>query len=267
MVSPGQYVPEPEPWSAPISATRSLSIAAAHRSSRWPLLLAGAAVVLYVAVFFVLRMRLYDGLYIGLWDQGFIQQALYNTLHGRPLEISISHEGYTHLFAEHFFLFALALLPFYALAPHPATLFLLEAVATGGGGLALYLVARRRLGNDWLALALAVAYLLHPTLQWANLGLVWYGFHLENFFPPLFLLAVAAADAGRPRVAGALFVLSLSVAEVFAIPVALYGLARAARRPEDRRLGLTVLLAAVLSESPLPFSRSQYVEPRWLYYV
>ncbi|MBI4497444.1 MAG: DUF2079 domain-containing protein, partial [Chloroflexi bacterium] len=26
-------------------------------------------------------------------------------------------------------------------------------------------------------------------------------------------------------------------------------------------------LAAVLSESPLPFSRSQYVEPRWLYYV
>lgn len=206
----------------------------------------GIAAGLYVCVFFVLRLRLYDGLYIGLWDQGFIQQSLYNTLHGRPLEISMSHEGYTHLFAEHFFLFALALLPFYALVPHPATLFLLESLAAAAGGVALYLVAHRRLGQARPALALTVAYLFHPTLQWGNLGLVWYGFHLENFFPPLFLLAVAAMDARRPRLAAGLFFLCLTVAEIFAIPVALYGLLRAVRHLEDRRLGLTMVVAAAV---------------------
>src|SRR4051812_20589571 len=90
-------------------------IVAASRLSRLPLLLIAGAASLVAVVLFFLSLRLYDGLSVGVEDQGYYQQALYNTAHGRLFEISVSSAGYTHFFSDHVYIFLLAFVPIYAL--------------------------------------------------------------------------------------------------------------------------------------------------------
>jgi uncharacterized membrane protein len=206
-------------------------------------------VILYTVVFFALQVRLYEGLHMGTGDLAFFEQALYRTLHGEFLRTTIGtafHFEHRVAFADHFYLILLLVLPFYALFPHTYTLFFLQAVMAGSGAFAIFLIARNRLQSEWVAVGFALSYLLYPPLQWATLNRCIYGFHPENFFPPLLLFAVYFLEKRRLRLFALFFLLALTVIEHFALLLACLGLYWLLFDKRNRRVGLVTFSLSTL---------------------
>jgi uncharacterized membrane protein len=197
------------------------------------------AMTAYVLVFFWLQVWLYEGLHMGTRDLVLFDQALYNTLRGDFFEKTYQWESddifalppdssqqdalrVNSLFSEHLYFIMMMVLPIYALFPGAYTLFFLQALGAGVGGIAVFLLARHVLQHKGAALSFGLAYLLHPSLQWSTLGDFYFGFHPDNFFPPLFLMALLMMLKGRRRWAIGLFMLSLTVVETYALAVAAF---------------------------------------------
>jgi uncharacterized membrane protein len=206
-------------------------------------------VTLYIAVFFALQVRLYEGLHMGIADLGLFEQALYRTLHGEFFRVSVGadfHFDNRVIFADHFFPILLLVFPFYALFPHPYTLFFLQASMAGSGGLAIFLLARNKLQSEWMAVCFALSYLLYPPLQWATLNRCVYGFHLENFFPPLLLFALYFLEKRRLGLFAMFFLLALTVIEYYALLLACLGLYLFLFDKRNRRIGLMMFFLSTL---------------------
>ncbi|HID62254.1 MAG TPA: DUF2079 domain-containing protein [Anaerolineae bacterium] len=191
---------------------------------------------MYVLAFFGLQIRLYEGFHMGTRDLVLFDQALHNTLRGDFFQKTYQWESddifalppdsfqqnalrTNSLFSEHLYFIMMVVLPIYALFPGAYTLFFLQALGAGVGGITVFLLARHVLRREGAALAFSLAYLLHPSLQWSTLGYFYFGFHPDNFFPPLFLMALLMMLKGRRHWATALFVLSLTVVETYALAV------------------------------------------------
>jgi hypothetical protein len=83
-----------------------------------------------------------------------------------------------------------------------------------------------------------LAYTLHPQVHSAAVGFLFYGFHPEVLFPPLFILAVYFAVRGLMRHATTCWLLGLAVREEFALVWML--------RPATRRLGAAMAVGSTL---------------------
>ena len=137
-------------------------------------------------------------------------------------------------FGHHVNVILFVLAPFYRLGAGPHFLLLVQIAAQASGACAVFLLARDRLGDRWLALALGVVYLLHPTSQW----LVWEFFHPDavSIGPLLF-----AYWASRERRWGWFAVAAIFAAmckEDVALVLVVIGLLIAFRG--DRRIGIGV---------------------------
>ncbi len=222
---------------------RTVKGSVVRQSARWKLtpglttcLIAATA---YVLVFFWLQIRLYEGFHMSTRDLVLFDQALYNTLRGDFFQKTYQWESddifalpsdssrqdvvrTNSLFSEHLYLIMMMVLPIYALFPGAYTLFFLQALGAGIGGIIVFLLARHVLRHEGVALSFSLAYLLHPSLQWSTLGYFYFGFHPDNFFPPLFLLALLMMLKGRRYGAIGLFILSLTVVETYALAVATF---------------------------------------------
>ncbi|MEN9218920.1 MAG: DUF2079 domain-containing protein [Gloeomargarita sp. DG_2_bins_126] len=120
------------------------------------------AVIFFVAIFSLLLLRY--GTFFATYDQGIFNQLYWNSLHGRFFESSLSSglsvavrlDGdvpsvFYHRLGQHFTPALMLWLPFYALAPTPVTLILLQSLLLTAGGIVLYCLAR-----NWL----------NPSLSW-----------------------------------------------------------------------------------------------------
>jgi uncharacterized membrane protein len=206
-------------------------------------------VMLYIAVFFALQVRLYEGLHMAIADLGIFEQALYRTLHGEFFRTTVGsafHFEHRVFFADHFHLILLLIFPFYALLPHAYTLFFLQASMAGLGALAIFLIARNKLQSEWIAVCFALSYLLYPPLQWATVNRFVYGFHTENFFPPLLLFALYFLEKRRLRLFALFFLLALTVIEYYALLLACLGLYLFLFDKRNRRIGLVTFFLSTL---------------------
>ena len=82
--------------------------------------------------------------------------------------------------------------PAYWLGAGPHFLLVVQVLAQASGAVAIYLLARDRLGERWLAVALAAVLLLNPTYQY----LTWEYFHPDALALGPLLFAYWAARAG-----------------------------------------------------------------------
>ena len=204
------------------------------------------AILLYTITFFILQVRLYKGLHMQTEDLGHYDQPLYNSLHGRFLETSLMNPQGGSIFAFHFVPIMLFILPIYALFPHTYVLFFLQALAAGFGALAVFLLARDKLEDELASTCLALAYLLHPSLQGATLNLFDFGFHPGNFFPPLLLFAFYFLLKERYRCFTCFFLLALMVQETYAVSLVALGLYIFLTDARKRRVGATMVSASLL---------------------
>jgi len=118
------------------------------------------------------------------FDLGNMDQAVWNSLHGRLLPFTNWGEEGTRL-AYHVDPILVLISPLYLLYSDPKTLLVFQALVVGLGALPLFWLAKEMLGESLVALVFPLVYLLFPALEAANM----FDFHPTTIAPPLLLYA------------------------------------------------------------------------------
>lgn len=149
-------------------------------------------VLAYAIWFSYLAALRYETLNARGYDLGNVDQAVWNTAHGRPLEFTnwigkSADFRYPSRLAMHVEPIYFLLAPLYWLWSDVRILLILQAVVVALGAVGIYRLATLSTGQPWAGVALAAAYLLNPPLQWALLD----DFHavtlVAGFLPFAFL--------------------------------------------------------------------------------
>lgn len=208
-----------------------------RRITVWQCLLA-AAVTAYTWYFTKVTLDVHRGLGtssydLGLYDQGVWLLSRFDapfvTLMGR------------NLIGDHTSFILVLVAPLYWLWPAVGTLLFVQSLMIGLGAVPVFLVARRRLESEAMALVLAVCFLLHPAVGWTN---------RENFHPDCFLaffvgMTIYAALERKWRLYAVFLVLSLLVKEDVVLVLAPLGVWVALRR--DRRIGIATVVGSMVA--------------------
>ncbi|HUT18696.1 MAG TPA: DUF2079 domain-containing protein [Anaerolineae bacterium] len=178
--SPGRSAPESVPNRGKRRRKHSLvrRTLAGHRGS---LLVVVVAAVAYLLVFAFLSVARYDGFRAHGLDLGTMDQAAWNTIHGRILERTPLYrhpaDGSRYenrLLDAKLELVFLPLSALYVLWSDPRLLLLVQTAALAAGAIPLYLLGRERLASggtsEWPAALLAVAYLVYLPLHYVNMA-------------------------------------------------------------------------------------------------
>ena len=200
---------------------------------RWVL---GGMIAIWSVVFTYLGWLRYTRFTTFGYDLGIYDQGIW--LLSRFADPFVTVKG-LDLFGHHTNLILLAFVPFYWLGAGPPFLLVVQVASQASGAIAVFLLARDRLADRWLALALAAVLLLNPTYQY----LVWEYFHPDALAIAPLLFAYWAARAKRWRWYVVAVVLAMACKEDVALAVAGLGLLIWFRG--DRRIGVATFLGAI----------------------
>ena len=177
----------------PIGAARTwLGVGAARSRHLWPVCALSGLVAAYVAVFGWLTWSQQSNFGTFGFDMGIHDQGIWLLSRFKDPYVTVVGRNYL---GHHVNLISLVFVPLYWLGGGPHALYAVETVWMALGAIPIWLLARDRLGNPWLAVALAAAYLLYPSLQWIN----WWHFHPDALMitPLLFAYWLATRRSWR----------------------------------------------------------------------
>jgi uncharacterized membrane protein len=166
---------------------------------------------------------------MGLYDQGI-------WLLSRFKDPFVTIRG-LDFFQHHVNLITVLFVPAYWLGAGPHFLYLVETVWMALGAVPLFLLARDRLRDPWLAVAVAGCFLLYPSLEWIN----WWHFHPDALVITPLLFAWWLALRGRWGWFAVAVAVALACKEDAALAVAALGVVLAVRG--ERRAGLLTAAA------------------------
>ncbi|TMC44439.1 MAG: DUF2079 domain-containing protein [Chloroflexi bacterium] len=134
-----------------------------------------AMVLVYVLVFGSLSLVRHWAFHSTALDLGVFDQVLWNTVHGRFMESTLSLERCDphSFFLDHFSPALLLIVPFYAVVPRPETLIVFQTAALALGAWPVYLLARHFLPRGAERLIWVALYVLSAPLAW----ITFYDFH------------------------------------------------------------------------------------------
>ncbi|MCX6032809.1 MAG: DUF2079 domain-containing protein [Chloroflexi bacterium] len=190
---------------------------------RIPAAVVWSLVLLYIGVFGWLSVTRHQAFATNAYDLGNANQAIWNTVHGRPLyftnwrgvELNLATDSRLAMHVEPIY-FLLA--PIYWLWQRPETLLILQTVVLALGAWPVFWLARQRLG-DLAGVAFAAVYLLFPGLEAANL----WEFHAVALAAPLLLFAFYFGQARRWLLFWLCALLAMATKEEIPLSVALMG--------------------------------------------
>jgi uncharacterized membrane protein len=182
-----------------------------------PRVLVTAATVAYALAFTFITVTRHWMLQTHALDLGYYVQLVWNMSIGCGPRVSLPE---MHAWGDHFSPIMWALVPAFWVLPGPPMLLAAQAVILSLGAPAVYLLARRRLGDARLAAPWALLYLANPSLQGMNVR----DFHAAALAVPLLLWALVAAEAGRALLFVGALVLVLATREDAALAVIGVGL-------------------------------------------
>jgi uncharacterized membrane protein len=223
------------PLEAPTDAQRS-------RVGRVCVVLVGIAVAAYVAFFSYSTVVWHRCVRSG-YDLAIEDNILWNLLHAGGFFHAAPTLGPTGShFGRHATLISFFLLPFYAIHQSAETLHVLQSALVGLAAAPLFLFARRRIGSVPAAM-LAIAYLLHPAVEEADL----YEMHYVKLGAVFFFATLWLLDRGKIVLGVVAAGVTLLVREDVATWVVLLGLflllSDEVRVPRRVALGMTVFSA------------------------
>jgi uncharacterized membrane protein len=182
-------------------------------------------VLAYAGLFAWLSLTRHWAFATDAYDLGNVNQAMWNTVHGRPLyftnwrgvELNLASDSRLAMHVEPiYFLIA----PIYWLWQQPETLLVLQTVLLALGAWPVFWLARERLQSELAGVTFAAAYLLFPGLEAANL----WEFHAVALAVPLLLFAFYFGQAGRWGLLWLFAVLAMGTKEEIPLVVMLMGL-------------------------------------------
>lgn len=159
------------------------------------------AIVLYILLFCFMTVLKHEAFETTAFDLGNMDQAVWNSIHGRFLPFTNWGEEGTRL-AYHVDPILILISPLYLIYSDPRTLLVFQSVVVALGAWPIYLLARERLGTNLATLVFPLAYLLFPALQAANMfdfhpttlvaGFLAYAFYFleKRRYPHFFLFSV-----------------------------------------------------------------------------
>ncbi|HEX6595325.1 MAG TPA: DUF2079 domain-containing protein [Acidimicrobiales bacterium] len=207
-----------------VDVTRLVAWGRRQDPVRW--ILAGMVVVWFLVFFYLCKLR-HDRFGTFAFDLGTYDQGVWQLAHGRQF---VTVRG-LNILGHHMNLVLLLIAPFYRLGAGPEFLAFVQVAAQASGAVAVFLLARDRLADRWLALVLAAVLLLNPTYQF----LAWEFFHPDAVAIAPLLFAYWAARARRWGWFAVAAVLAVACKEDAALAVAGIGVLVAFR--DNRRIG------------------------------
>jgi len=174
-------------------------------------------VAIYAALFSFVTVTRHFTLLTHALDLGYYVQLTWNLARGRGPWVSLPE---MHAWGDHLSPIMYLFVPAFWIAPGPVVLLVAQSALLALGAVAVFGIARDRLGDERPAAAFAVLYLVNPSLHGINVR----DFHAAALAIPLLLAAVYFAQAGRPWLFCAAAALTLMTREDAAIPLAGLGL-------------------------------------------
>lgn len=211
-----------------------------------PVLVLIGAMVLWTVVFGVLVYQRHDRFASFGFDMGIFDQAIWLVARGESFITVRGLDFFGHHASVAFYLLA----PFSWAGAGPHVWNLLQVGTLALGALPLYLLGRPKLGR-WLALVPALAFLLHPSLQF----LAWELFHPETMAITPLLFAYLAAQRDRWGWYTALVIFSVAWKEdvaLFAFFLGLVVLIQGHRRVGALTMGLSLGWFLAVTQLILP---------------
>jgi uncharacterized membrane protein len=210
-----------------------------ERAVDGPLATTWAMIALWAAVFGWLSVARYRAFGTGRFDLGNMVQAIWSTAHGHLLSTTDIAGGQFSRLGAHVDPILVAFAPIFRVWPSPGFLLVAQAAIVAVGALPAFWLARRWLGEGWIALVGPVAYLLYPALQWATVT----EFHAVTLAAPLLMFCIWAAEESRPVALAVFAALALLCKEEVGLALVVLGLWMAFRGA--RRAGLTLAAASL----------------------
>jgi uncharacterized membrane protein len=195
-------------------------------------------------------------------DLGYYVQLTWNLAQGNGPRVSLPE---MHAWGDHLSPIMYAFVPAFWVASSPLVLLIAQSVALAIGAVAVFGIARHRLGDERPAAAFALLYLVNPSLHGINVR----DFHAAALAIPLLLAALYFAETGRQWPCLAAILLTLMCREDAALPVVGFGawLALGRRRwlvGAMTAVGAVVLLAVEL-RWVIPYFRQEPYTHLWRY--
>src|SRR3990172_6102589 len=169
-----------------LQPTRPVSV---YRGAR---ILLAVGVCAYIAFYLFWAIRDYDNFGTYGFDFGIHDQAVWLLSRGHTPFVTISGANY---FGDHLSWIMFVLVPFYWIVASAKVLLVAQSLALGLAAVPLFLVARLKLRDEWLACGIAWVYFFNPYLGWANTD----QFHPDVFEVALVFLAFLFVLRGRWR--------------------------------------------------------------------
>lgn len=220
------------------SQTLTTALSPRTRGDAWARISVWALILAYVGLFGWLSLMRHWAFSTNAYDLGNVNQALWNTVHGRPLyftnwrgvELTLATDSRLAMHVEPiYFLIA----PLYWLYQQPETPLVLQTVVLALGAWPVYWLARDALRSPMSGVIFAAVYLLFPGLQAANL----WEFHAVALAAPFLLFAFYFGWTGRWGLLWLFAILAMATKEEVPLTVFLMGLffALAGLRTRARR--------------------------------
>lgn len=236
-LAPERDADEDQPAGDEAVATGSSDLGATGEGWRDPVRWALAAMVVGWSVVFITLGTLRQQRFATFsFDLGIYDQAAW--LLSRFHDPFMTVRG-LEFFGHHVNPILLLFVPFYWLGAGPLFLLSAQVMVQASGAIAVFLLARDRLRDRWLAVALAGVLLLNPTYQW----LTWEFFHPDALAIAPLLFAYWAARTERWRWFVVFAVLAVACKEDVALALAVMGVLVAVRG--HRKIGLITVAASI----------------------
>lgn len=177
------------------------------------------AVCAYALAFSYLTIMEHKAFWTSCYDLGNMDQAVWNTAHGRLLELT-TVSGIQSRLGLHVEPILILMAPLYWVYESVNVLLIAQSVIVALGGVFVYLLAHRRLRNSFAALGLTAVYLMYPPLQAANV----FHFHAVTLSSTFVLAALYAIEVERFGVHYLFSALAMSCKEDVSLIVVALGL-------------------------------------------
>ncbi len=184
-----------------------------------PLSLVLLLAAVWAALFSWLSVARHDAWWTGRFDLGNMVQAIWNTSRGDILMATNAAGEQVSRLGSHVDPLLLVLTPLQWITPSAEPLLVAQAMIVAAGAVPAFLLGRRWLGDDRLAVAGALMWLLYAPIQWAVVT----DLHAVTLAAPLLMLAIWAAEARNDWVLGIALALALLGKEQVGLAVAILG--------------------------------------------
>ena len=212
---------------------------------RWPPVAVGGLAATFAATFIVLSVQRDRGFFTARYDLGNMTQAVWSASRGELFTVTDPAGRQMSRLGAHVEPILGLFAPLWRIWPSPEMLLVAQALVVASAAIPAYLLARRWLGDERLAVAFAAVTLLFPAIQWATV----FDFHAVTLAAPLLLWAIWAAAEGRYVTLAATATLAAFTKEQVGLSLVILGIWMAVSL--GRRRAGAILAAASLAWSAI----------------